>query len=185
MVTEWTTHRPALMAGPWPGHKGVGGTGNVLSALTPSEKKTLNATHAVVTGGAVLWLSKDRTLRTFDLAGSLGLSPVPVQNVRFCGDVHVFRHGEKWRVAGAGSNGQCMSATNASISPLLLLYEADALTIPPSASAWKFVSVLYTGAPGDGPRMECPTYIPAAEPGGVSVLLFSKTGTNGVCPPGL
>ena len=172
------------MAGAWPGHKGVGGTGNVLPALAPSEKKRLNATHAVVTGGAVLWLSKDPSLQTFDLAGPLGLPPTPAPNVRFCGDVHVFRHGNKWRVAGAGSNGLCMSATNASISPLLLLYETDALTVPPSASTWKFVSVLYKGAPGDGPRVECPTYIPSAKPGGVAVLLFSKTGTDGVCPPG-
>ena len=40
-------------------------------------------------------------------------------------------------------------------------------------------------SPGDRPRAECPTYIPAAEGGGTSILLFSKTGTTGgVCPPG-
>ena len=137
MVSKWITHGPALMAGPWPGHQGVGGTGNVLPALTPAEQKRLNATHAVVTGGAVLWLSQDTGLQTFELIGSLGLPPVPAPNVRFCGDVHVFRHGDKWRVAGAGSNGQCMAATNASISPLLLLYEADALSVPLNRSAWR------------------------------------------------
>eukprot|EP01052_Picozoa_sp_SAG31_P040164 SAG31_NODE_5751_length_2345_cov_1.588157_3_plen_320_part_01 len=183
MASEWTTHQPALMAGPWPGGHGVGGTGNVLPALTTEEAARLNASHAILTGGAFVWLSSDPQLMHFQAAGSLGLDPAPRPGVRYCGDVHIFRHGAKWRILAAGSDGTCMDAANASITPLGVLYESDSLVIG-KPDSWRFVSVLYTGAPGDGPRMECPTYFPAASAGGVSVLLFSKTGTNGACPPG-
>lgn len=184
MATSWTTHKPALMRGPWPGVGSPGGTGNVLPGLTPVEQRDLNATSAILVGGGVLWRSSDPTLAQFEEAGPLHLPAAPKPNVQYCGDVHIYRHGRRWRVAAAGSDGLCMDGGNASIAPLVLVYESESLTFNESG-AWKYISTLYTGAPGDGPRAECPTYIPAAEAGGTSILLFSKTGTTGgVCPPG-
>ena len=179
MATSWTTHRPALMTGPWPGGRGVGGTGNVITRLPESEQRRLNATSAIVTGGAFMWLSSDPSLMTWRSGGGLfaagadgpAASSHPAPGVVYCGDVHVYQH-NGWRVAGAGSDGACMDAANTTIRPKVLIYEADHLQY----GGWRYVSTLYTGDAGDGPRVECPTYFSI---GSTAVLLFSKTGAPG------
>ena len=180
MATSWTTHRPALMTGPWPGGRGVGGTGNVITRLPESEQRRLNATSAIVTGGAFMWLSSDPSLMAWRSGGGLfaagadgpAASSHPAPGAVYCGDVHVYEHNGKWRVAGAGSDGACMDAANTTIKPKVLIYEADHLQY----GGWRYVSTLYTGDAGDGPRVECPTYLSI---GSTAVLLFSKTGAPG------
>eukprot|EP01048_Picozoa_sp_COSAG05_P018052 COSAG05_NODE_2574_length_2883_cov_2.579023_1_plen_82_part_00 len=70
--------------------------------------------------------------------------------------MHIYRHGSKWRILAAGSDGTCMDAANASITPLGLLYESDSLVIG-EPDSWRFVSVLYTA--------------PRRRPGAVAVVL--------------
>ena len=142
----------------------------------------LNATHAIVTGGAGLWTtSNPQLLQWADVGDLLGAGPGGpaspekdiVANVNGCGDVHVYRVPERgvWRIVMSGSDGDCMDSKNASISPLIIVWEAPHLQV----GGWQFQGVLYRGQPGDGPRVECPTYfsISNAQNTTVSVALFS------------
>ena len=65
-----------------------------------------------------------------------------------------------------------MNSTNTSITPLVILFENERLQV----GGWEYKGVLYKGAPGDGPRVECPTYFSA---NGTELMLFSKTGAPG------
>ncbi len=130
------THQPALMKGPWPGEKGVGGTGNIVE-LPPADQKRLNATTAAITGGAFMWLTSDVNLQEFRPAGGLlakgpdgPASPSsPAPNVRMCGDVHVYYVQERsiWRIIMAGSDNNCNNASRTETRPLALIYEAPYL----------------------------------------------------------
>jgi hypothetical protein len=175
------------MTGPWPGGRGVGGTGNVVD-LSRADAAALNATAAIVTGGAVLWTTSDPEMLNWTMRGGLldGLPSSPAAGVTACGDVHVYRLGpldddaspRTWRVVMAGSNGECMNAANASIRPLALVYESNQLQVGGPTVGWAYKGVLYTGSPGDGPRVECPTYFRVAGTN-MSVLIHSKTGARG------